>query len=272
MNEKSSVIKKTETLIDDLIDLWRRRPRICVLVVIIVILPTLIAAIGIPRLKSSLTKVEAERDKAQLQLAPFLATANLHFQDLPEDKRLDGLSEKLDGMLATVQHGDRSILTKLDTIGDAVDSINQPKKQPIASATATVVLTIRSDAKLNSHFMGSNGYAIFGRGNSALLQASSHESWGNQIGNSTVRYRGVFTMPADSTAVGKPIESLKQAQYIQAEFGAMPTNSLITGGKVIFVVNDSVRLEFAVPEQRSDERRVFIRNLTEGMKPLASNN
>jgi hypothetical protein len=41
--------------------------------------------------------------------------------------------------------------------------------------------------------------------------------------------------------------------------------------KVIFVVNDSVRLEFAVPEQRSKERQVFIRNLAEGMKPLTSN-
>lgn len=78
-------------------------------------------------------------------------------------------------------------------------------------------------------------------------------------------------MPADSPAVGKPIESLKQAQYIQVEFNQMPTNSLVTDGKVIFVVNDSVRLEFAIPQQQSDERRVFVRNLSEGMKSLASN-
>jgi len=51
----------------------------------------------------------------------------------------------------------------------------------------------------------------------------------------------------------------------------MPTNSLVTSGKVIFVVNDSVRLEFAIPQQQSVDRRVFVRNLAKGMKPLASN-
>ena len=275
MNEDSSVIKKTETLIDDFVDLWRRRPKVCVLVVAIVVLPTLIAAIGIPHLRASLAKVTAERDKAQLRLAPFLATANRHFENLPEDKRLDSLSKKLDGMLATVQHGDRSILTKLESIGNAVDAMNEPMKQPInqpiASATATVILNIKSDANLNARYMDSGGYAAFGQGNTAVLQASSHESWANQIGNSTVRYRGVFTMPATSPAAGKPLDYLLRSRYIQTEFLQMPTNSLITGGQVIFVVNDSIRLEFAVPEQTSKERQVFIRDLTKGMKPLASN-
>jgi len=79
-------------------------------------------------------------------------------------------------------------------------------------------------------------------------------------------------MPADSSAVGKPIQFLKQGQYLQIEFAKMPENSLVTEGKVIFVLNDLTRLAFDIPEQKSDARRVFVRDLSPGMKPLAFNN
>jgi len=123
-----------------------------------------------------------------------------------------------------------------------------------------------------SKAFGPAGYVAIAQGSSTLLQASSHESWGNQLGNGIIRYRGVFTMPADSSAVGKPIQFLKQGQYLQIEFAKMPENSLVTEGKVIFVLNDLTRLAFDIPEQKSDARRVFVRDLSPGMKPLAFNN
>jgi len=146
-----------------------------------------------------------------------------------------------------------------------------PLRQAIATATATVALTIQSDAEGNTYSAHQGGYAAFGRGNTVLLKALAIDSWRKQLGNGVVRYHSVFSMPADSPGVGEPIEVLKQAEYIQTEFKTMPTNSLVTGGTVVFVMNNSVRLEFIVPEQRCPDRRVFIRSLAEGMKPLASN-
>ncbi len=159
------------------------------------------------------------------------------------------------------------INTSLKKIVDRLEKEN-PLRKPIASATATVQVTIKSDAKVNSHFMDRGGYVALIKGSDALLLASSHESWGTQTGKGEVVYRGVFTMPADAPAVGKPIEFLKGAEYLQTEFIKMPTNSLILNGKAIFVINDSVRLEFSIPQQQSDEKRVFVHNLATGMKPL----
>ena len=144
-----------------------------------------------------------------------------------------------------------------------------PLRQSIASCTATVIVYIKSEEAVSSHFMDRGGYVAIAQGSSALIRASSHESWGNQMGNGVVRYRGVFSMPADSSAVGKPIQFLKEGQYLQVEFAKMPENSIVTEGKVIFVLNDITRLEFEIPEQTSAERRVFVRDLSLGMEPLA---
>lgn len=163
------------------------------------------------------------------------------------------------------------INTSLKKIVDRLENQN-PLRQPIASATAKVILTVKSDDTVNMHYMSQGGYATFAQGKNALLKASSYESWGKQIGNGEVQYSGDFTMSADDSAVGKPIEFLKQAQYIQMEFTVMPGNSVVTGGKVIFVINGSIRLEFDIPKQPSDGQRVFIRDLTVGLKPLMPNN
>ena len=159
------------------------------------------------------------------------------------------------------------INTSLKKIINRLEKEN-PLLKPIASATATVQVTIKSDDKVNAHFIDSGGGVAFGKGSVALLQASSHESWGTQSGTGEVIYRGVFSMPADADAVGKPIEFLKGAEYIQAEFAQMPTDSIILNGKAIFVINDSIRLEFSIPKQQSVGKSVFIRDLTDGMKPL----
>ncbi len=114
MSAEKSIIGKTETALDDIIDLWKRRKPVCVLVLIVVFLPTAFTlyqqAIAVPRLKSKATaldtemqKAERERDKAQIRLAPFLAAANQSFSNAPPDKRLDLLFIKMDDMLTKVQ-------------------------------------------------------------------------------------------------------------------------------------------------------------------------
>lgn len=252
--------KRFSDEVDSFFDLWKNRRWLAVLFVIIVAGVCIFTSIGWFQrgkkidtltsdnkdLKRDIRQLESENKGLRETVAPLLARAAKEFPGEEINISLKKIINRLEKQL--------------------------PARQPIASATATVILQINSDADVNAHYMDSGGYVALGQGNSALLQASSHESWGNQLGNSTVRYRGVFTMPADSNAVGKPIEFLGQAQFIQLEFKQMPDNSVVTDGKVILVINDSVRLEFLIPQQQSNEKRVFIRNLSEGLKPLASNN
>lgn len=53
--------------------------------------------------RSALADTKSERDKYQIQLAPFLATANQSFSNAPPDKRLDLLIEKMDKVMNTVR-------------------------------------------------------------------------------------------------------------------------------------------------------------------------
>lgn len=146
-----------------------------------------------------------------------------------------------------------------------------PIRQPIVSCTVSVSVFTKSDEKLNSHFPTVGGYVLIGQGRAAILQASSHETWGKQLGNGIVRYSGTFTMPAESSTIGMPVKALKRGEYIQIEFSTMPENSFVTMGTAIFVINDITHLEFEIPEQQADGQRVFIRDLAEGMKTLTSN-
>jgi len=251
--------KRLSDEIDAFCHLWKNRRWLAVLFIFIVIGVCAFSSVGwfqrgkeIDRLtsenkdiKRDLRQVESENKGLRETVAPLIARAAKEFPG-------------------------EEINISLKKIVDRLEA-QRPARQPIASATATVVLTIKSDDNVSAHFMGQGGFAAFGQGNIPLLLTSSHESWGSQIGNSTIQYTGTFTMPADSPAVGKPIEFLKQAGYVQAEFNAMPSNSLITGGKIIFVINNSTRLEFSIPEQRSDGRRVSVRDLGKGLQPLVSN-
>lgn len=259
MAEHTPWADRLSSEVDAFSRLWRNRRWLAIIFILIVVGVCIVSTVGWFKrgaqiddlktenreIKRDLRQTESENKSLRETVAPLMARAAKEFPGEEINVSLKKIVERLEQQ--------------------------NPLRQSITSATATVVLTIQSDTNVNSHFMDSGGYAAIAQNNTALLQASSHESWGNQLGNGVVRYRGVFTMPADSSAVGKPIEFLRQANYIQLEFMQIPTNSLVTGGKVIFVINDSTRLEFVVPEQRSDERRVFVRNLADGMKPLASN-
>ena len=111
-----SLVKKTESTIDDLVDLWRRRRLLCIIVIIVIIAPTLMSVIIIPYLNQRLEKVEDERDdakderdKAEIQLAPFLAAANQRFPNTAPDKRLELLLARLDQAIISVQDAARRV-------------------------------------------------------------------------------------------------------------------------------------------------------------------
>lgn len=59
--------------------------------------------------RATLDDTKHERDKFQLQLAPFLAAAERRFPDTPADKRLDLLLVKLDQAITDVQSAARKV-------------------------------------------------------------------------------------------------------------------------------------------------------------------
>jgi hypothetical protein len=137
-----------------------------------------------------------------------------------------------------------------------------PKQQPIASATASVQVTIESDQPVNSHFMDRGGAAAFVRGATPLLITQSIDCFGNQTGQGRVVYHGVFSMQADDPAVGKQTLTLQDAEYIQCEFTPMPDDAHVISGKVVFTINGVFRLEFDIPPQTAVGKRIFVRDLS----------
>lgn len=80
-------IKKLEQEFDNFQDIFKRRPKVAVFLIIIIIAPTIGWVYdyvwGIPKLHEELRNLKGEKDKLELQLAPFLATANLKFPNAP---------------------------------------------------------------------------------------------------------------------------------------------------------------------------------------------
>jgi len=127
MKSDQSIIKKTESAIDDLVNLWQRRKLVCVIVIAVIIIPVgfsiYLEFVAVPKLKADISQkqqdiqtlknyvqgVEKERDKAEIQLAPFLAVANQRFPDTPSDKRLELLLTKLDQAIISVQDAARRV-------------------------------------------------------------------------------------------------------------------------------------------------------------------
>ena len=96
MTKNQSIVKKTESEIDNFIDLWRRRRGICIIVLIILVAPICFSLylkfLEIPNLESKISGLEKdldiatkERDKAEIMLAPFLAAAEHKFPNQHPD-------------------------------------------------------------------------------------------------------------------------------------------------------------------------------------------
>lgn len=120
MVDEQSIVKKTESAVDDLRDLWQRRRLVCIVVVTIIFLPAAFTLyqqfIIVPGLRAEVSTLESQqrdaersRDKAELQLAPFLAAADRRFPDTPADKRLDLLLERLNLAINDVQNAARKV-------------------------------------------------------------------------------------------------------------------------------------------------------------------
>jgi hypothetical protein len=189
------------------------------------------------QLQSTLRETERENRGLRETVAPLLARAAREFPGEEINASLKKLVERLEA--------------------------DRASNRPLASASVTAKVVINSAANENSHYMGdgSGGYVALGKGPNALFVASAGDSFVATIATNEVQYRGVFQMPADDKIVGKPLGELTEAEYFQIEFQHMPENQSIIGGEAILVLNGSLRLEFAIPPQRSQGKKIFIRDI-----------
>ena len=145
--------------------------------------------------------------------------------------------------------------------GNLVEAV-APFRAPIRSASATVEVFIRTDTPYDNFYMDRGGYLAFGKGTSALLTTSATQCLGKQQGNNRALIRGVFEMDATDAAVGQPVQSLRDTEFVQIEFLPMPKNAHVLEGRAVITVNSAVRIEVSIPEQDIQEGKILVRNLS----------
>ena len=124
-----------------------------------------------------------------------------------------------------------------------------PHNKPIHSGTATVEVVVESAEQIDTHYMDRGGYLAFGRGQDALMLLTSLDSFAKQTGNNELRWKGIFTLDATDVSVGKAVNHLREAEYIQIGFHIMKAKSKIKGGTAIVTLNSAVRLTVQIPPQ-----------------------
>jgi len=109
---------------------------------------------------------------------------------------------------------------------------------------------------------------MFMKGSETLLTTSSYECTAVQTGKGEVIFKGVFTMDASDSSADNPVSFLKEAEYLLIEFEdlmfrnvAKEAKKKVLGGKVVCIVNNSVRFDFAIPAQTMHENKIFVRDL-----------
>lgn len=209
-------------------------------------------------LRFDLLNTRAERDKAELELAPWKDRAKKEF---PFDDVTSGLA-KLDAKVETVLSMFRS-------------SIVHPLNEPINSAMCTVSVSIVTDTPGDGAadlFRG--GYAAIGVGNKAGLMAStvSHR----KLPEGKIEFVGAASV--FDPFMGKPVSTILTGQYIQIAFhkSAVEKDTQILGGVAVWVINNRITLTFQIPPQKaepdgtSENSRIFIRLLRPGLEPLSA--
>ncbi len=138
----------------------------------------------------------------------------------------------------------------------------KPYRQPIRTATATVEIFINSSEPYNrNHFIDEGGYLGFGQGTQALLITSAIDCLANQEGGDRVKFRGVFAMTSADPSVGQLVTNLRKSEYVQIEFLPMPKPAHVIGGRAIVLINNDVQLDILIPEQDTNDGKIYVRDL-----------
>ena len=187
------------------------------------------------------------------------------------DKRISVLKEqKQNGIELVRQKKEQERNCQIDSLKMELNEKTKfvdPYTQPIQTGIASVYINIKSTdnikstEKLYNHFMDAGGAIAFVRGDKELLTLTAPDCFETAIDDSTINYKGVFTLDAYHSNIGKNMTFLKGAEYIQIIFAPLEKNYLVKEGKVVCTFNGNARIEFLIPEQVMQNRYIFIRNI-----------
>jgi len=183
-----------------------------------------------------------------------------------KDAMIDSLNKKIssgDGRIK-LDVSDVEAREKLKKAEQRIRELD-PLLQPLASASCIVHVTVENSENVQNDYMDSGGYLALGKGNDALIVMSDTRSQGRTIGSNQVLYTGEFRMTSESDFVGKSLQELKGAEFLQCEFVMIKSKS-IKGGDISIVLNGNVRLKFMIPAQITTDNKIFVRNLGDDLQ------
>jgi hypothetical protein len=151
----------------------------------------------------------------------------------------------------------KTVRTSLTTLTERMDEA-KPNRQPIRTATATIEIALeQSDTShpeslqfdVKARDMGCPSVMSLMSGTETVLTLSSPDCFFRKQRNGEVVYWAVVTMDPSDSASGKPVSSLASADSIRASIHLIRGNNRITRGRALITVNNSTRMEVAVPPQ-----------------------
>jgi outer membrane murein-binding lipoprotein Lpp len=199
----------------------------------------------ITNLNSDKNTLQALYNSDENALGPLRKIANEKYAASPPDKRVDLLLQQI-----------KEIDSKLALVS--------PLNQPITTATADVTIYYKGTGILPI-LGGDREACAFITGDTAILVANVPTGIAI-MGDSS--FSDTQFLDDSSLYFGKPITSLKDANYILIKFGV--DNVTILGGQIKWTINSNTILKFNIPPQTSVGPNIVIRDLTEGLKPLSS--
>jgi hypothetical protein len=210
-------------------------------------------------------EVERDRDKYQVMylndentMAPLRQAANEHFFSAPPDKRIDLLLQEIQSLKGEME-AKGSGLQPSGTIVSAV-----------ASLTLVVVKDKQATAPGSVMMIGGGVMFGFGNGLNALLIATSQKIESQVVGDNQLQFSIEGEAPVNSPSMGKPIASLVAAKYIEIDLGSFtPAGTIVVGGDITWVINNSIRLSFPIPPQKTVDSRIIVQDVQNELKVLA---
>ncbi|MDD2702732.1 MAG: hypothetical protein PHC33_01825 [Candidatus Omnitrophica bacterium] len=190
-----------------------------------------------------LSRETTEIKRLETRFAPFRAIA-LEKYPGPEQEALRKLADKL-----------ADVKIPADLL-----------KDPISFALAEVEVAVQSSQEVAAHYKSEGGFLGFVKDCRFLLVTLDTQSYANQNGKGEVVYKGVFLIQPGFSAVGEPVEILREADMVRIMFRKIPENSRVTGGKASVSVNGNIRFEFEIPPQKMQGENIIIREINSRSK------
>lgn len=154
---------------------------------------------------------------------------------------------------------------RLKKLSERILELENPLKKSIASATAIVEITIKSDEEVSTRYMDKGGLLSFVKDRQHLLVTANTYCDAKQNGKGEVTYKGTFHIQESaSPSIGKPIEILRTADIIQIYFPKIPESSEVISGKASVTVNGNARFEFKVQPQKMRGKNIIIKDIKNG--------